>query len=525
MLRKVRLLFNTVRHLKAIQVFYQVYYRLRPVKNLAHYTVESKDVDFARLDFKFHVPVLDAVKQKHIFYFLNLSQRFVNEVDWDFQQYGKLWNYNLQYFNYLGQDQLDNELKVSLLLDVNKWLMSGQLKLEPYPVSLRVMNIIRYCSSNEVKNQSIINSTYLQIKYLRQHLEYHILGNHLLENAFALMMGGYAFSEQQWKKKAQELLYKELDEQILGDGGHFELSPMYHQIILFRVLELIEWYSKTDNLDPSFLMYIREKALSMLNWLKQITFKNGDIPHFNDSAIDITLSSEQLFDYAKHLGLINFPSVKLNESGYRKFEVGAYECIVDVAAIGSSYQPGHSHADALSFILYHNNRPFLVEAGTSTYQIGERRNYERSTAAHNTIEINSINQSEVWGGFRVGKRAKVNISNESPLQLLAEHDGYLHNFGVLHKRRFNFTNDDIHIVDDIGQASGIARFHFHPDCIVEVSGNDVDVKGVATISLENSDVISLEKYDYANGFNKYLEATELVVNFKNRNVISIRFHK
>lgn len=526
MLRKVKLLFNTVRHLKPIQVFYQVYYRIKPTKNLGHYIVESKTIDFTKVDFKYDVPVADCIKQNNIFNFLNLSQQFPNKMDWNFQQYGKLWNYNLQYFSYLDQDQLDNEFKESLLLSINDWLMDGRLQLEPYPVSLRVMNIIRYCSKNKIKNQSIIDSTYYQLKYLGQHLEYHILGNHLLENAFALMMGGYVFNEKQWEESAQKILCKELDEQILDDGCHFELSPMYHQIILFRVLELIEWYSKVSDLDVSFLSFIKEKAALMLNWLKQITFKNGDIPHFNDSAVGITLTSEQLFDFAKYLEIIELSGVELSESGYRKFDFDSYECIVDVGKIGPSYQPGHSHSDALSFILYSSNMPVFVEAGTSTYQIGERRNYERSTAAHNTVEINGVNQSEVWGGFRVGKRAKVNIVDDSITHLSAKHDGYLHNFSVIHKREFTFESDEIQIVDEIGNESGIVRYHFHPDCVIEDLGNNcIEIKNTAKIILVNSESVSLGKYKYANGFNKYLMATELVVKFKNRMVTSIHFDK
>ena len=37
--------------------------------------------------------------------------------------------------------------------------------------------------------------------------------------------------------KASCLLYKELDEQILPDGSHYEQSPMYHCILLDRLLD------------------------------------------------------------------------------------------------------------------------------------------------------------------------------------------------------------------------------------------------------------------------------------------------
>src|SRR5690606_30098391 len=123
----------------------------------------------------------------------------------------------------------------------------------------------------------------------------------LLENAFALMMGGGFFSNKDWIRQGQDILKKELEEQILSDGAHFELSPMYHQIIFFRLLELIDWYSDVSVKDGDFEGYLKSKAVLMLSWLKNISFKNGDIPHFNDSAEGIAYSTNWLIDYADRL--------------------------------------------------------------------------------------------------------------------------------------------------------------------------------------------------------------------------------
>ncbi|NRF39203.1 alginate lyase family protein [Pedobacter foliorum] len=457
-----------------------------------------------------------SAKADRTFYFLNLSHNFSDQIDWNYQGYGKLWNYNLQYFNYLNQNSLNIETKNSWLLEITDWLSDGRLKLEPYPVSIRIMNMIRYCSSQNELNPKIVSSIYRQTKYLSDHLEYHLLGNHLLENGFAMIMSGYAFREKAWKITAEKILFKELDEQVLDDGGHFELSPMYHQIILFRILELIDWYTEVEDQNPRFLEFIQQKAIKMLNWLKNMTFLNGDIPHFNDSSIGIALDSSLLFEYGQKLGLSGGSTSKLKGSGYRKFGSGIYECIVDVGAVGPSYQPGHSHADALSLVLYANQKPFIVDIGTSTYQIGEIRSQERSTAAHNTVTIGGANQSEVWGGFRVGKRAKVKVIRESDSQLVADHDGYLNNFGVLHQRSFIFATDKIEIFDDIGTSSGVLSFHFHPDCIVKVLDEKIVViEGIGRIVLENISNLSLVQYDYANGYNNYIKANKLVANFRN----------
>lgn len=526
MINKFKLLFNTVRYLKPIQVCYQIYYRVKPKRNLNYYISEDFSFDmFNLISFNPSFTISTYVHENGTFNFLNLSKQFLERVNWNDQEYGKLWNYNLQYLNYLNQKDLNDKAKIQWLLEIIESLNNGELKLEPYPVSLRVMSTIRYCVLNKVRIPDVLISTHAQLKYLNSNLEFHLLGNHLLENAFALMMGGYVFNEVQWISKAKKILSKELEEQILDDGGHFELSPMYHQIILFRMLELIEWYHKSDCADSEFLDFIRNKARMMLSWLKSMTFKNGDIPHFNDSTIDIALSSEELFMFGAKLGLVDIERAILSGSGYRDFNLGEYECLVDVGSIGPSYQPGHGHSDALSFVLYYQAKPFIVDTGTSTYQIGLKRSLERSTAAHNTVMIGERNQSEVWGGFRVGKRAPVHIYVCEEAVLRASHSGYLSNFGVIHKRSFQFNEKEIKIIDEIGNQNGKFYLHFHPDCIVDRTGeNSIQLSGIGQIVLEGSFDLSLIMYEYAHGYNTYLEATALVVSFRGTLKTSINFN-
>ena len=97
-----------------------------------------------------------------------------------------------------------------------------------------------------------------------------------------------------------------------------------------------------------------------------------------------------------------------------------------------------------------NNKLIIVDRGISTYNICNERIEERSTASHNTIVVNSNNSSQVWGGFRVGKRAKVRILNDSKTELEAIHDGYK-NLKIFHKRRWYVENDSILIEDSLSK--------------------------------------------------------------------------
>ena len=427
---------------------------------------------------------------------------------------GKLWNYNLQYFNFLSEEGLPDREKEELLLDIAVWLDDGRLKLEPYPVSLRVMNTIRFLSRIRPKASKIVEDCFAQLNYLRGHFEYHLLANHLLENAFALFMGGHAFRQTDWQEKGKEVLLSELNEQVLDDGAHFELSPMYHQVILYRLLELADWYGKQPGHDQHFLDFVRMKVTAMTGWLQSISFENGDIPNLNDSADEVAFDTKHLLRFARSLRLGSDLPSPLKDSGYRKYSFGRYECVVDVAELGPSYQPGHAHADALSFILYQDREPLIVEAGTSTYEAGTRRAYERSTGAHNTVVLNDRNQSELWGSFRVGRRASVSIHKDTGSQLSAAHDGYYHKLGVTHKREFVFSVDRIVIDDHIGQGAGKLLLHFHPGCEVELMQEGFLIPGRVRVNFENARVIALSDYEFAAGFNRYRKAKKVEVQFE-----------
>lgn len=517
MIGKFLLLFNTVKHLRFTQIYHQLYYRLKAKKSLDHY-LSSNTPLFNKLKFEHVLPKIGGEVINKDFTFLNINQHFENETDWNFQEYGKLWNYNLQYFNWLLHDNLSCEYRQATLSSIELWLKDGRLPLEPYPVSLRVMNTIRFGSKRENNlNDNSKTALYAQLNYLSKHLEFHLLGNHLLENAFALLMGGYAFNIPAWQEKAKQILYAELKEQVLNDGAHFELSPMYHQIIVFRVLELIEWYSPIAE-DKRFLDFIIGKASNMLSWLKKMTFRNGDIPHFNDSADGISYATKTLSEYYKALDLPEIKEGILQGSGYRKFTSALYECAIDVGAVGPSYQPGHAHADALSFILHYNHNPIFVEQGTSTYQIGERRAMERSTQAHNSVVVNEQDQSQVWGGFRVAKRAEVSILKEEPLKLSAEHNGYKA-LGITHQRDFSFFESRIELTDYLKgkKASvGVAYFHLTPNSVISVEGSSVMIKEFGSMYFEGAKHIKMEDYLIADGYNKYQNAPRIIVNFETR---------
>jgi len=515
---KLKTVYNTVKYLRVTQILHQIKYRVFAPKTLQQYRAK-KDVALSYIPCFTITPTIETCWDgKACFKFLNISVSFDKEIDWNFQKHGKLWNYNLQYGNYMLQSSISNERKAEIVKSQYAWLTDGRLPLEPYPASLRAINVIRWISQSQYQDSEVLQYLYADLSFLTTRLEYHLLGNHLLENAFALMMGGAFFGNDTWLKIALKTLEVELTEQVLSDGAHFELSPMYHQIIFFRILELIDWYSKWEGKEQEFEDWLKWKASMMRVWLKNITFKNGDIPHFNDSTKEVAYPSPWLISYARHLE-IPTNNISLGESGYRRIDLGEYECRIDFAQLGPSYQPGHAHADALSFIVYYKATPLFVEQGTSTYQIGEIRTRERSTAAHNTVVVNQQNQSNVWGGFRVAERAKTEILVDGEYCFSAQHDGY-RKLNIIHRRTFEFERNAIKIIDELcGNDKFTKEFHLHIHPSIRTKKTDnshVELSNGITISFEHSLKIQMEPYEMSNGYNSYKIGNKLIVSFINK---------
>ena len=516
-IRKIKLLLNTVKYLKPIQVYYRFYYFFS--NRLFSINVDwgfPSSFTLINWESKLKSSLSYAHKEKS-FSFLNITDQFSEQIDWNYNKHGKLWTYNLNYFDFLNQKEMISEAGVGLIHDYIKndnILKDGK---EPYPISLRGMNWIKFLAENKIRDPEIDKTLNNHYRILFANLEYHLLGNHLLENAFSLLFGAYYFQDEKLYRKAKKLLISELNEQILKDGGHFELSPMYHQIIFSRLLDCIQLvklnkFWKNDNL----LLFLEAKAALMNSWLQKITYKNGEIPMVNDSTYGISSSSDELFSYAEKLGIPK-QDIKLSESGYRKIKLNNYELLLDIGNVGPSYQPGHAHSDTFNFELIKDGNPIFVDTGISTYEKNIIRQNERATCSHNTVQIDNIEQTQVWGGFRVANRAKVSKIKESENHIEAVHDGYKKE-GFLHKRTFQWQENKIILKDEIDKSTNNkskAFFHLHSSIKKpllkenKIILNDLEM----LIEFKGFNNIVIADYQLSEGFNKTKSAYKIIVTF------------
>ena len=438
------------------------------------------------------------------FKFLNKSM-WLKTVGWDGPGCEKLWRYNQHYFDDLNATDATEryQLHIELMCD---WVANNRpgrgIGWEPYPTSLRIVNWIRWCLSDNTMPNECLQSLAVQARWLNRKIEWHILGNHLFANAKALVFAGLFFDNEEsekWLRTGLNILAREMSEQILPDGGHFELSPMYHSIVLEDVLDLINILRAFPHRFAK--MHLRQLATladNMLQWLDTMCHPDGQIAFFNDAAFNIAPSPAAIRLYANRLNLKprlplnsqNLPFVKhFPDSGYAVVEANDAKLLLDVASVGPDYQPGHGHADTLSFEMSLFGKRTFVNRGTSQYGTGEVRQVERETAAHNTVVINGKNSSEVWSGFRVARRARpfglLIDNNEKSITFGCAHDGYKRLSGQpVHWRSWTRADSTLLIEDKIEGAfkTATAYFHFHPDIKVVCSG-----KGQWTLKLPEID--------------------------------------
>ena len=478
MLTRAARLWRTIRHLKPVQFHGRIWFRLyRPSRDTGPAPVRRPATG------KWVAPARRRPGMTGAESFRLLNEDGTLADGWDDDARAKLWRYNLHYFDDLNAAGAEHRRAWHVAL-IERWIVENPPRAgtgwEPYPTSLRIVNWVKWALAGNALSPAAVQSLAVQARWLMKRLEWHILGNHLFANAKALVFAGLYFEgaeAERWLARGARILREQLPEQILADGGQFELSPMYHALALEDVLDLVN-ISACFPGEPSFRATCAVHLPKMLRWLRAMCHPDGEIAFFNDAAIGIAPSPAEIEAYARRLGYAAEPSTEcsllLKASGYARMEMGNAVLLADVAQVGPDYLPGHGHADTLSFELSLAGQRLIVNSGTSVYGLGEERLRQRGTAAHNTVVIDGRNSSEVWSGFRVGRRALPGLELAGENILVASHDGYAHLPGApIHRREWRLTESALEIIDQVTDrtAQAEARFHFHPEIVVSQSGS------------------------------------------------------
>jgi uncharacterized heparinase superfamily protein len=320
--------------------------------------------------------------------------------------------------------------------------------------------------------------------------EVHLLGNHLLENGFGLACAGAAaegVESDAWWKAGCALLGWQLETQFLADGGHIERSASYHLALLAALLETIEIARAAGRQPPPEWVRVASRALG---WANAVRAPDGTVPLFNDASLDAAPAVEQVAALARAVDVEaarveHVQQAKgarlatLEATGWLILEVGDAWLALDAGPDAEGWQPGHAHADGLTFEMWVRGERAIVDFGVASYASDEARRETRATRSHNTVELGGTDSCEVWGAFRVGRRGRGAVRSKQvqdrSIRVEVEHDGYARQPGAgerRHLRSVELRESRLEVTDRVVRADEpwVSRLRVDAGAAVRVSG-------------------------------------------------------
>ncbi|MBN2974887.1 heparinase II/III family protein [Pseudomonas lactucae] len=490
-MQRITKLYHTVKMLRLKQIFYRLYYRFANVRPFSAQGFTRRPCVHLANTTRWNASRFNADEQ---FEFMGLTA----PIDWHDETRPKIWQYNLHYLDHLASsDQTRTDFDKRL---VNSWIANNPpfsgCGWEPYTLSLRIVNLIKWQQQQPTLEPHWLDSLATQAHALSEQVEYHILANHLFVNGKALVFAGSFLHGQQaddWLSKGLKILDEEIEEQFLADGAHFELSPMYHASLLWDMCDLLNLATHSELPE---LTTRQDKWRGLIErglaWLRSLQHPDGGIPFFNDCAFGIAPTLLDIEAYAVELGchaqdkMPDTSAIVVEHqaaSGYVAINFGNQcKALLNLAQVAPDYQPGHTHADTLSFELSLFGQRVFVNSGTSQYGEGAERHRQRSTAAHNTIEVNGESSSQVWAGFRVARRARTTVGKieqtADTVRISSSHDGYLRLAGKnVHTREWLATGGQLQVMDFVSGTfdKAVSRLFLHPDVSAVQQGNTISI--------------------------------------------------
>lgn len=327
----------------------------------------------------------------------------------------------------------------------------------------------------------VTRSLLLQAMHLERRLEKDLGGNHLLENARGLAFAGCFFegaAAERWRQEAMRIVRSEIGEQVLPHGEHFERSPMYHCQMLALFTDLRDLFERVE---PEFSATCDGVVEKMGGFLKSILHPDGEIPLLGDSCFGESAPPAVLHRSCRP---VSNPTATCTESEqigpYWTYRDGGDFMLFDAGPVGPDHLPAHAHADLLTLEASVGGRRLIVDSGVYDYESGPMRQYCRSTAAHNVLEIDGENQCDTWSRFRMGRRGRPSALTTGIeggwSWSAAAHNAYRHRGVTRTGRWIGCESGSPWVIVDWAEGSGshhfVNRLHLHPDATVELTGDD-----------------------------------------------------
>ena len=323
-----------------------------------------------------------------------------------------------------------------------------------------------------------------------------------LVSLMALVYAGLCIAEQQAVvERYTRPLCKELERQILPDGGHISRNPEALVELLLDLLPLKQCFVARDRPPPKELTDAIERIMPMLRFFRTC---DGTLSRFNGAGPTPTdaLATALAYDDVK-----GAPVRYAANSAYARLECGSTLFICDIGPTPAASLSITAHAGFLSFEMSSGNAPMIVNCGTPSVDHDEWRPFSRSTPAHSTLTFEDVSSGEFGTSGTNGALPTVDapllgpanaqatlsdqVDSTDNIRIRGSHDGYLERFGVTHARQMLIAPNGLLISaeDKLSAPQGLkspdenliagdyaVRFHLHPSVRAELGSDGQSVE-------------------------------------------------
>lgn len=317
-----------------------------------------------------------------------------------------------------------------------------------------------------------------QVRYLRKIAGCTPVGDTRLRLRIALAMASISMpTRAAYIRREGNRLDRELERQILADGGHISRNPRAVLDLLIDLLPLRQTYINLGHDLPQKLIPAIDRMYPALRFFRH---QDGDLALFNGAS---ATPASELMSVLRYDETAGKPFKALPHMNYHRLSAEGTTLIVDTGHALSTELSRGAHAGCLSFEMSSGRHRFIVNSGAPKHGSRTYRQIARSTAAHSTVTLNEtssgrVARSRLAGPILLGGVSEVEVERwDDPHGndwLRATHNGYGGEFGYLHEREIglNAKGNKIKGHDRLfppeGEAaeddplSAAARFHIHP---------------------------------------------------------------
>ncbi|MCB1443844.1 MAG: heparinase II/III family protein [Methyloceanibacter sp.] len=314
-----------------------------------------------------------------------------------------------------------------------------------------------------------------------------------LLSLMALLYGGLCIADQQpVVDRYTKPFCRELERQILPDGGHISRNPEALIELLLDLLPLRQCFVARDRTPPKELTDAVDRIMPMLRFFR---LGDGSMARFNGAGPTPTdaLATVRAYD-----DIDGAPVRSAVNSGYVRVEAGTTLILCDLGPPPAASLTRDAHAGFLSFEMSSGDAPIIINCGAPTPEFEEWRLYSRTTPAHSTLSLEDDSLAE-FAVAREGAEPEPDAALIGPLnpqgafsdqgeggnlRIKGSHDGYVGRYGISHARQILIAPDGnlisseeklstrgLRSPEGLIAGSYAVRFHLHPSVKAQLMGD------------------------------------------------------